>query len=60
MGKQALSMEKEVRGMKWTPSYNGGKDKTFVKTPAFDSSFIARDPDKEIQCPEEKPSKGGR
>lgn len=60
MGKQTLSREKEVRGMKWTPSCTGGEVKTFVKTPALDSSFIVRDPDKETRCPEEKPSKGGR
>lgn len=46
--------------MKWTQSYTGGKVKTSVKMPAFDSSFIARNPNKGTQCPEEKPSKGGR
>lgn len=60
MGEQTFSREKEVRGMKWTPSHTGGEVKTFVKTPALDSSFIGRDPDKETRCPEEKPSKGGR
>lgn len=53
-------MEKEVRGMKWTPSYTGRNVRVFAKMPAFYSSFIARDHDKGTQCPEEEPSKSGR
>lgn len=58
MGKLTLHIEKKARGMKWTQFYTGRKFKRGMKMPAFHSSSIPRDPDKETQCPEGKLTNG--